>query len=192
MTLPTLETPRLRLRDWREDDYEPFAALNADPRVMEHFPRTLSRNESDELLARLRERSRAQGFGPWAVEVSGVASFIGMVGLTRPGFAAPFTPAVEVLWRLAAEHWGRGYAPEAAAASLDYGFDRLELAEIVAYTAEGNVKSRRVMEKLGMRHAAGEEFAHPALPDGHPLRRHVLYRLSREAWVKRRPAFWGE
>ena len=192
MSLPTIATKRLRLREWRDGDLAPFAALNADPRVMEYFPRTLTREESDALFERLREGARLHGFGPWAVEVPGVAPFVGMIGLMVPKLGAAFEPAIEVLWRLAADHWGQGFAPEGAAAALDWGFEHLCVAEIIAYTAAGNDKSRRVMEKLGMRHAAGEDFEHPRVPEGSKLRRHVLYRLGKDAWTKKRPALWGE
>jgi ribosomal-protein-alanine N-acetyltransferase len=178
-----LRTARLRIRPWREEDFEPYAAMNADPRVMEFFPGVLSPDESRMRMARGHARLAERGYGLWPIEVPGGAPFIGMVGLTDPDFAAPFMPAVEIGWRLAAEHWGKGYATEAAQAVLAYGFERLGLAEIVSFTTVANVRSRRVMEKLGMRRAAGDDFLHPSLPDGHPLRPHVLYRLRRDAFV---------
>lgn len=175
-----LRTERLVLRAWRDADRAPFAALNADPRVVEHLSAPLARADSDALAARIVAHFAQHGFGPWAVEVPGVTPFAGFVGLAVPPFTARFTPCVEVLWRLAAEHWGRGYASEGARAALDFGFERLGLAEIVAFTVPGNTRSRRVMEKLGMTHDPADDFDHPSLPDGHPLRRHVLYRLRRE------------
>jgi len=174
---PTLRTGRLVLRPWREEDLAPFAALNADPAVMEHFPAPLSRAESDAFAARVRREMDERGFGLWAVEAPGVAPFVGFTGLAVPHFSAHFTPCVEIGWRLAHAHWGRGYAPEAARAALDHGFQQLGLAEIVSFTAVANLRSRRVMEKLGMTHDAADDFEHPSLAPGHPLRRHVLYRI---------------
>lgn len=179
---PEVRTARLVLRRWRDADLPPFAALNADPRVVEHLPGPLSRAESDRLAARADAHFDAHGFGPWAVEIPGEAAFAGFVGLFVPEFAAPFTPCVEIGWRLAAPHWGRGYATEGARAALDFGFAALGLAEIVAFTVPANVRSRRVMAKLGMTHDPADDFEHPALPAGHPLRPHVLYRLARAQW----------
>ena len=169
---------RVLLRGWRPDDLEPFAELNADPRVMEHFPKPLTREESDAFVReRILPQFSARGFGLWAVEVPGEAPFIGFVGLMEQTFAAPFTPCVEVGWRLAQPHWGRGYATEAARLALAHGFDAAGLEEIVSFTAVGNRPSIAVMERLGMRYDG--EFDHPRLPEGHRLRRHVLYRLAR-------------
>lgn len=177
--MPALRTERLLLRRWRPTDLEPFAALNADPRVVEFLPAALSRDESDELARRIDAQFAERGFGLWALEIPGVAPFVGFVGLSVPGFAAHFTPCVEIGWRLEAEHWGRGYATEAARAALAFGFDTLGLAEIVSFTAVANRRSRRVMERIGMGHDPADDFEHPALPEGHSLRRHVLYRRAR-------------
>jgi ribosomal-protein-alanine N-acetyltransferase len=178
--MPTeLRTERLRLRRWSDDDLEPFAALNADPVVMEHFPAPLTRAESDDLVARIESTFEDEEVGLWAVEVTATGSFAGFVGLWPATFEAHFTPAVEVGWRLAREHWGHGYAPEAARAALADGFERLGLEEIVSMTAVGNDRSRRVMEKLGMTRDPADDFEHPKMPAGHRLRPHVLYRLSR-------------
>jgi RimJ/RimL family protein N-acetyltransferase len=174
-----LRTERLWMRRWRPEDREPFAALNADPRVVEFLPGPLTRAESDERAARIEAHFQEYGYGLWAVEVVGVAPFVGFVGLAVPRFDSPFMPCVEIGWRLAAEHWGRGYATEGARAALDFGFQRLSLDEIVSYTVPDNVRSRRVMEKIGMTHRSDEDFDHPLLPQGHRLRRHVLYRLAR-------------
>jgi len=174
-----LETERLLLRAWRDEDLAPFARMNADPRVMEFFPQTYDAAESAEGLARIRAHFAAHGFGLWAVEVKGGAPFVGMVGLAVPSFQASFTPCVEVGWRLLPEHWRHGYATEAARGALEFGFGALGLREIVAMTTVANVRSRRVMEKLGMRHDAGGDFLHPSIPEGHPIRPHVLYRLRR-------------
>ena len=173
-----MRTERLQLRRWCPSDLAPFAALNADPRVMRYFPTTLSRAESDAFAERIEAHFAEHGFGLWAVEVPELAPFIGFVGLSVPRFEAPFTPCVEIGWRLAAEHWGRGYAPEAARAALAFGFDTLGLREILSFTSVVNEPSRRVMEKLGMTHDPSDDFDHPALPEGDALRRHVLYRLS--------------
>jgi len=178
MALHELRTERLVLRQWREDDRDAWAAMNADPVVMEHFPATQSREESDRWFAFNRDRLDDRGWGLWAVEVPGVAPFIGFIGLNRPGFDVPGhgPDCVEVGWRLAAEHWGKGYAPEGARAALDLAWDELGLDEVVSFTFVGNANSRRVMEKLGM--AEEREFDHPNLP-GHRLERHVLYRIGR-------------
>lgn len=180
MTTPhQLQTERLQLRLWRPADQPPFAALNADPRVMEHFPQALSQEQSDAMVTRIESHFDQHGFGFWAVEIPGVTSFAGAIGLAVPRFAAHFTPCVEIAWRLAADCWGKGYATEGARAVLAFGFEVLELEEIVAFTVPGNSASRRVMEKIGMTHTAADDFAHPALPEGHPLERHVLYRALR-------------
>jgi RimJ/RimL family protein N-acetyltransferase len=180
MSIPELRTDRLLLRAWRDEDLEPFAALNADPEVMRYFPAVLGRADSDAQAARIRAHFATHGFGLWAVEVPGQAAFIGFVGLAVPRFEAHFTPCVEIAWRLAREHQGRGYATEGARAALGFDFSHLGLAEIVSFTVPANLASRRVMEKLGMQHT--EDFDHPLMPAGHPLQRHVLYRLARSAW----------
>jgi RimJ/RimL family protein N-acetyltransferase len=174
-----IRTERLLLRRWRDADRAPFAAMNADPRVMEHFPALLSPHESDARVEHICAHFDRHGYGAWAVEIPGVTHFAGFVGLTVPQFEAHFTPAVEIGWRLAAEHWGRGYATEGARAALDFGFTHLKLAEIVSFTVPANTRSRRVMEKLGMTHDPREDFDHPNVADGHPLKRHVLYRIRR-------------
>jgi RimJ/RimL family protein N-acetyltransferase len=174
---PELRTERLRLRRWVAADLEPFAALNADERVMEFLPFQVDRATSDALAARIEAHFDAHGFGLWAVEVPGVAPFAGFVGLSVPRFEAHFTPCVEIGWRLAAEHWGRGYAAEGARAALRFGFEVAKLREIVSFTVPANQRSRRVMEKLGMTRDPADDFDHPALAAGDPLRRHVLYRI---------------
>jgi RimJ/RimL family protein N-acetyltransferase len=179
MSGPELRTERLWLRRWLPRDAAPFAALNADPRVVEFLPKALSRDESDAMIARLEAHFDQHGFGNWAVEVSDTAQLAGFVGLSIPRFEASFTPCVEIGWRLAAAHWRRGYATEAARAALAFAFDTLQLDTIVSFTVPQNVRSRRVMERLGMEHHPQDDFDHPLLPDGHPLRRHVLYRITR-------------
>jgi ribosomal-protein-alanine N-acetyltransferase len=180
-----IRTGRLILRDWRDDDLAPFAALNADPEVMRYFPATLTRAESDAAAARNRDGIARHGYGFWAVEVPGVTPFAGMVGLSVPRFEAPFTPCVEIGWRLARAHWGRGYATEAARAALGHAFGPLGLGEVVAFTVPANVPSRAVMTRLGMTRTPADDFDHPLLPEGHPLRRHVLYRIARANWAAR-------
>jgi ribosomal-protein-alanine N-acetyltransferase len=175
----TLRTERLVLRPWRPEDRDPFAALNADPRVMEHLPSVLTRAESDAAVARYEAHFAEHDFGWFALELPGSAPFIGYVGLAHPRFEAHFTPCVEIGWRIAAEHWRNGYATEAARACVELAFGPLNLTELVSFTAVGNAPSRRVMEKLGMRRDPSEDFEHPSLAPGHRLREHVLYRLRR-------------
>jgi RimJ/RimL family protein N-acetyltransferase len=172
-----IETERLLLREWRDADREPFARMNADPRVMEFFPATLTVEETAAMLERVRAHGERHGFGWWAAELKETGAFIGFIGLAVPYFEAHFTPCVEIGWRLAAEYWGRGLATEGARAALQYGFDVLGLREIVSFTVPANVRSRRVMEKLGMTRDPADDFDHPRIADGHPLRRHVLYRI---------------
>lgn len=180
MNIPQeLRTARLFLRRWRPDDRVEFARLNADPRVAEFLPGLLTRGESDAAADRIAAHFQEHGFGLWAAEIPGVARFAGFIGLAIPRFEAHFTPCVEVGWRLAAEHWNCGYATEGARAAVEFGFHWLHLEQIVSFTVPANGRSRRVMEKLGMMRRADDDFDHPLLPAGHPLRRHVLYRLSR-------------
>jgi RimJ/RimL family protein N-acetyltransferase len=179
-TGPTgLRTERLLLRRWRPADREPFAALNADPEVMEHFPARLTRDESDAFVDRIESGFDAHGFGLWAVEVTEPGElegrFIGFTGLSVPRFEGHFTPAVEVGWRLARPAWGYGYASEAARRALAVGFDVHHLPEVVSFTAVPNVRSQAVMRRIGMTHDPADDFDHPSLP-GHRLQRHVLYR----------------
>jgi RimJ/RimL family protein N-acetyltransferase len=176
-----VETERLHLRQWIESDREPFARLNADPRVMEFFPSILDRSTSDAMIDRLQTKIADKGWGFWAVESKQDKQFIGFVGLEIPKADLPFSPCVEIGWRLAFEYWGKGYATEAAKVARKVGFDRLELPEIVSFTTIDNHRSRAVMERLGMNLEA-ETFEHPSLPVGHSLREHCLYRLSREKW----------
>jgi RimJ/RimL family protein N-acetyltransferase len=146
---------------------------------MENFPATLSREESDTLAARIEGHFDQHGFGLWAVDIPGVAAFAGFIGLSVPRFTAHFTPCVEIGWRLAAEHWGHGYATEGARAALARGFETLGFGEVVSFTVPGNLRSRRVMERIGMAHNPADDFDHPAVPERHRLRRHVLYRIAR-------------
>jgi len=174
---PELSTPRLTLRRWRPADLEPFAALNADPAVMEYFPHPLSRPQSDDLVDSIEASFERHGFGPWALKVAASGEFIGFTGLAVPSFEAHFTPAVEVGWRLARPAWGQGYATEAAQAALAFGFDSVGLDEVVSLAVVGNRRSRAVMERLGMRRDPADDFEHPSVVEGHPLAAHVLYRI---------------
>jgi len=179
--LPRLETPRLLLRPWRESDLRAFAALNADPLVMEYFPSVLDRPASDALAGRIQSHFDRYGFGLWAAELPGVEDFIGFIGLAVPSFTAHFAPCVEVGWRLARGHWGRGYATEGARAAVEFGFGPAGLRELVSFTVPANRRSLAVMERLHMTHDPCDDFDHPGLPEGHVLRRHLLYRLSAPA-----------
>jgi RimJ/RimL family protein N-acetyltransferase len=181
-----LRTDRLLLREWRDSDRAPFAELNADSRVMEHMPSLLTRDQSDAMAERIARSFSDHELGLWALEIPGVAPFVGFTGLSIPAFEAPFTPCVEVGWRLAHAHWGAGYASEAAWAAIADGFERLGLAEIVSFTILANVRSRRVMERLGMRRSPADDFDHPRLPPGHRLAPHVLHRLTRGEWSSAR------
>ena len=174
-----LETERLLLRRWKDSDRQPFSRLNADPRVMEFMPSRLSREESDRLVDQIESHFRKRGFGLYAVELRQDHSFIGFIGLAVPSFRAHFTPCVEIGWRLSADYWGQGLATEGARKVMRHAFETLGLEELVSFTVPANIRSRRVMEKLGMTYQPTDEFDHPGLPEGHPLRRHVLYRLRR-------------
>jgi RimJ/RimL family protein N-acetyltransferase len=175
----SLRTDRLLLRRWRTSDREPFQALNADPRVMEYFPAMLTPEETGEAIGRIENHFSCHGFGLFAAELIDEQKFIGYVGLWVPSFNASFMPAVEIGWRLAFDHWGRGLATEGARAVLDHAFETVGLESVVSFTVPANIRSRRVMEKLGMVHDPAADFDHPNLPVGHALRRHVLYRLQR-------------
>lgn len=176
------DTERLRLRQWCAADRAPFAALNADPRVMEFCPAPLSLAESDALADRCQMLIAERGWGFWAVETKRAQEFIGFVGLHIPSPELPFSPCVEVGWRLGANHWGQGFATEAARAALNIGFNRLELPEILSFTAVKNLRSSAVMDRLGMQRA-DTTFEHPHVPLASTLREHCLYRLSYEQWL---------
>jgi RimJ/RimL family protein N-acetyltransferase len=178
VSLDELRTERLVLRRWQKADLSPFAAMNADPAVMEYFPAPLDRASSDALVSRIEAGFHARGFGLWAVEVADSGQFVGFTGLAVPGFAAHFTPAGEIGWRLARPAWGHGYATEAATAGLSAAFGALGLAEVVSFTSSLNVRSQAVMRRLGMTHDPLDDFDHPNLPPGDRLARHVLYRIT--------------
>ncbi len=182
MNTITIIAPRLTLRAWREADVEPFAAMFADPLVMEFLPTPSDRAGIEGIVGRIRAHFTEHGFGLWAAELKATGAFIGCIGLSRVNFEAQFTPAVEVGWRLASAHWNQGYATEGAKAALDFGFTRLRLAEIVSFTVPANRRSWRVMQRIGMTHDPADDFDHPRLEAGDPLRRHVLHRISRARW----------
>lgn len=180
-----INTERLQLRPWKEDDLAPFSLLNSDARVMEYFPAKLTREESDQIAKRMQAKIEERGFGFWAVSLIDTGKFIGFIGLNSLDaltFPVHFAPCVEIGWRLSFEFWGKGYAKEGAEACLQYGFETLNLDEIVSFTAVRNARSRSVMERIGMHRDPKDDFDHPKLSKGHPLERHVLYRLLREEW----------
>ncbi|NGX58334.1 MAG: Spermidine N(1)-acetyltransferase [Chlamydiae bacterium] len=178
MPAPILKTKRLILRPWKPEDLPLFAKINTDERVMDYFPSTLSTEESDAFAQRIQDQFKKKNYGLWAVEVPGVAPFIGFVGLIDHDFPAHFTPCIEIGWRLAFDYWGKGYAFEAAAKVMDYAFNELNIEELVSMTAVLNHRSQKLMEKLGMTRDPKDDFEHPNLDLGHPLRPHVLYRKS--------------
>jgi ribosomal-protein-alanine N-acetyltransferase len=183
---PTLETERLTLRRWRERDRDAFAALNADPEVMEHFPGVLTAEESDQLLRRIDRQFEEFGFGLWAVDIKWAKRFIGFCGLAVPTFHTHFTPAVEIGWRFAKDQWGSGYATEAAKAVLEFGFEEVDLEQILSWTVPANQRSLLVMERLGMTRAPQFDFDHPRFLHDDRLRRHIVYRITREEWAEGR------
>lgn len=184
---PIIQTDRLVLRQWSTADLEPFAKLNADPRVMEYFPGLKTKEESDHFVSLMFHHIEKYGWGFWAVSLADTEEFIGFIGLENVHFKTGFTPAVEIGWRLAFKHWGKGYATEGALASLRYGFEMLKLDKIVSFTAVANMRSRAVMERIGM-HDVKRDFDHPKLQEGHPLRRHVLYQISDRDWQNNKDA----
>lgn len=179
---PDLHTERLLLRGRRPSDRDPFAASNADPEVMRHFPSVLSRAESDALVERIQQHWALEGWGLWAVEVVGGPEFVGFVGLNRVRFEVPFTGAMEIGWRLARAAWGHGYASEGARAVAAVAFGAAGLDELVSMTSTTNPRSQAVMVRLGMHRDPADDFDHPRVPPG-PLQRHVLYRMRRDEWT---------
>lgn len=170
-----IKTARLILKNYTDQEREPFYSINCDPEVMRYFPTVLTREESDAMLKRLSDGINQRGWGLWGTFLD--EELIGFIGIQPIPFEAHFTPAVEVGWRLAKKHWGKGYATEGALAAIEYGFDNLKLNEIVAFTTVHNLPSQKVMIRLGMTHDPKDDFDHPRLEENHPLRRHVLYRL---------------
>ena len=184
MPIPELTTERLVLRRFREADRAPFATMNGDPRVMEHFPRPLTEAESDAFVDRIIAHWAQDGHGLWAVERRDDGRFLGFTGLVLERFDFPFVPAVEVGWRFAVDAWGHGYATEAARVAVRYGFEELALDEILSWTIPANAPSRRVMERIGMTHDAADDFDHPHHLANDRIRRHVLYRLTKDRWAE--------
>lgn len=177
-----IETARLILRHWRADDGAPLTLINQDPQVMEHLPKRLTSAETRAMIQRINHCIEQRGFGLWAVALKQSGVLIGFIGLSTPAFEAPFTPCVEIGWRLSAAHWGQGYATEGAKAALAYGFTQLLLQEIVAFTVPENQRSLRVMQQIGMQRDLQGDFAHPKFPRDHGLSRHLLYRIQRSDW----------
>jgi ribosomal-protein-alanine N-acetyltransferase len=174
-----LETDRLILRPWRDDDLAPFAEMNADPQVMEHFPAPLDREQSDRFVQRIRSHFAQRDYGLYALEHKNGPPFLGFVGLTVVDFEAEFAPGVEIGWRLSRASWGQGLASEAASECLRFAFEELRLPEVVSFTSPSNLRSQAVMQRIGMTHDTDGDFEHPRVAPGHPLRRHVLFRKRR-------------
>jgi len=178
-----LETKRLILRTWQDDDLEPMTAINQDPKVMEYFPSIQDRDSTYCFIECVKKHQEQHGFSLYALALKPTGEMIGFVGLQYAQFNAHFTPAVEVGWRLAFEHWKKGYATEAAQAVLHYAFTQLDLDEIVSFTTSGNIASQRVMEKIGLHHNKKDDFDHPKLSTISPLCRHVLYRITKQEYL---------
>lgn len=175
-----INTERLILRKWQDRDLKPFAQINSDKLVCEFLPKTLNRDESNALVEKIRSHFDKHDYGLYAIELRYTGQFIGFTGLNNPTFPAHFMPAVEIGWRIGSEYWGHGYATEAANAVLNYAFQALKIPEIVSFTVPENERSRNVMKKIGLQHNKQDDFDHPNLPKGHPLQRHVLYRLKKK------------
>jgi len=173
------------LRQWREEDLAKFADINADPKVMEYYPNLLSRLESNAAAEKFKLLIAQNGWGFWAVETISERAFIGLVGLHKPLYKLPFGPCVEIGWRVGSAHWGKGYATEAGKACMNFAFDRLDLCEVFAFTSVSNMKSRAVMERLGMVNIEAN-FDHPTIPHNSPLREHVVYKIEIHQWRLRR------
>lgn len=181
LQITELKTERLLLRKWRDDDLTDFAALNADPEVMEFFADVLDTKESNELAKEIIKRINENGWGFWAVELLSDNSFIGFVGLNKPSYDVPVDLCIEIGWRLAKKYWGHGYATEAAKASLEFAFNELKLDKVYSFASVGNKRSCAVMERLNMVDT-NTPFQHPMIPEGSPLREHVLYKIDKQRW----------
>ena len=179
---PTLHTNRLLLRRWQEDDLAPFAALNSDPVAMEHFPGLMTEAQTESMIEGMEAHFEEHGYGLWALELNLTKNFIGFTGLSTPGFEAAFTPAVEVGWRLFPKYWDSGYATEASREAIRFGFEVAGLEQIVSFTVPANRRSCRVMERIGMTHDPEDDFDHPSLENGSPLKRQVLYKMTVDRW----------
>lgn len=192
LVLPTfpspveLRTSRLLLRQWKDSDADPWAAMNADPKVRQYFPKVLAREDALGEMDRIRAGIAQRGWGMWAMEIPGVMPFAGFVGINAPGFPAPWQPAVEIGWRLPVDAWGKGYATEAAEASLYFAFEHLRLPQVIALSVVPNKPSHAVMERLGMKRWHGVEFDHPRVPADWHLKRHIVHLMTRKTWTARR------
>ena len=175
-----IETERLYVRQWEEEDLHPFYKLNSSPKVMRFYPNLLSRKESDNFVCKASSQIDENGYSFWAIELKESSKLIGTMGIADVHFKEHFTPAVEIAWRLASQYWGFGYATEAAKAVFDYGYKELNLKEIVSFTVPENKRSIRVMEKIGLSRDPQRDFYHPKLPREHRLSRHVLYRTLKD------------
>lgn len=180
-----IETERLILRTWKDEDALAYFHINQDPKVIEYLLGPLTMQEVHDFMAAANRQSEERGHTLWAAELKSTAELIGFVGLQYTSWPAHFTPAVEVGWRLGSQHWGRGYATEAANASLAYAFNECALSQIVSFTVPANVRSIRCMERIGLTRESQGDFAHPKLPTSHPLSQHVLYKISAEDWNAR-------
>jgi len=187
MEIVELQTDRLKLRQWKDSDLIAFAKLNADPEVLKFFPSTLKKNESNDLAYKIKGLIEKRGWGCWAVEEIKTKKFIGFVGLHEPTYDLPFSPCVEVAWRLAKEYWGNGYATEASNICLEFAFNKLNIDKIFSFTSVPNIKSIAVMERIGMVNI-NKNFEHPNIPKGHPLSEHVLYQITQNEWQNHKKA----
>lgn len=178
-TTKAIETERLLLRQWKASDRQPFIELNADPEVMEYFPSPISESESDEFIQRVTAEIEDSGWGFWAVELKSSHDFIGFVGISSPRAKLPFSPCIEIGWRLAKKYWGKGYATEAAEAALKFAFANLPINEVVSFTSVQNKRSQVVMKNINMTDS-GQNFMHPSIPVGNALQEHVLFKISRD------------
>ena len=176
-----IQTQRLILRQWRDQDRQPFAAMNADPQVMKYFPSTLTKEQSDALIDRFIEDIESSGWGFWAAQRIDSGHFIGFIGINYSADGLPFAPCVDIGWRLAQAHWGLGFATEGAKAAMDYAFNAINLSKVVSMTPVNNKASERVMKKIGMQKQQFT-FMHPKLADGHPLQEHLLYSVTNDQW----------
>lgn len=183
--MTNLNTERLLLRQWQQSDYQPFAELNASARVMAHFPSTLSRAESDEAADRYTDFIEQHGWGFWAAELKETGEFIGFIGISSPALKLPFSPCIEIGWRLSERFWGFGYATEGALASLEYAFTHVDTDEVVSMTTTTNTNSEKVMQRIGMQNSH-ENFLYPTMDPEHELAEHLLYKISRQQWLNRK------
>ncbi len=179
-----IETERLILRTWKEEDIEPYFLINQDSKVLKYLLGPLTREHIQEVIERMNAQQNERDYTLWAAELKSSKQMIGFIGLNYTDWKSKFTPNVEIGWRLGSQYWGNGYAPEAAKACLDYGFNKINLKEIISFTVPSNAKSLKVMEKIGLKRDFKNNFAHPKLPHDHHLSQHILYRLNKEDYIK--------